>query len=484
MKTKKIFLFILMLMLVVPLLSACGGGTPDQDNKRVLRIGVMSGNGDEQYIRQKYTDVFEYANPNLTIEIVPAFDHIEYRYVDKEEQKNRPDAVEEMKKKMTGSNPVDIVLMDSEAFQVYAGEGHLKQLDTYIKNDKFDTSDFVPSILEHLKTIGNGNLYGLTPTFYTSAIFYNKNLFKEAGVPLPEDNMTWDEAFDLARRVAKGGGADRKFGFSFSPYWFSNFYDIFNYAKPLQLRLYDDKAEKMTVNSPQWEKVFDTFLKLEKEHIFPVEPEQNEVGQSYNPIARDAFLSGKVAMVVNYYDYIAELQEVSKHAGNLKNFKMPDWDVVTMPHHVEAPNINSWMDVKTIFGINNQAQNPDDAWNFIRFIHSEQWSKLQSRSSRQLVTRKTYIKPQEGMNYNIQAFYAMSPDNSTDPKIARQKRNLWVVNETGNTFYEKAKEGKMSTANMLKEWEVTGNKLLQAIKNNPNGNINEDETIRKAIYGE
>ncbi|MCG7406857.1 extracellular solute-binding protein [Paenibacillus sp. ACRRX] len=484
METKKLFLSTLAFLLVIPMLSACGGGTPNQESKRVLRIGVMSGGGNEQNIRQQYTDIYEYMNPNMTIEIIPAVDYSKYNYMIEEDEKERPDAVEEMKKLMTGSNPVDIVLMDKDAFQVYTEEGQLKLLDSFMKKDSLDTSDFVPSIMEHLKAMGNGNLYGLAPTFYTSAIFYNKTLFKEAGVELPKDNMTWDEAFDLARRVTKGEGADRKFGFNFSNYWSDNYYHIFNYAKPLQLRLYDDKAEKMMVNSPQWEKVFDSFLKLEKEHIFPVQTDRGEADRPYNPIDRDPFLSGKVAMIVNYYDYTAELLEVSKYAGNLKNFKMPDWDVVTIPHHVEAPEVNSWMEVNTILGINNQAQNPDDAWNFIRFIHSEDWAKLKSRSSRQLVTRQTYIKPQDGMNYNIQAFYAMKPDNSKEPKITRQKRNLWVINDAGSSLYEKAKDGKLSTADMLKKWEAVGSTLLQAIKNNPNGNINEDETIRKAIYGE
>ncbi|MCM3340018.1 extracellular solute-binding protein [Paenibacillus sp. MER TA 81-3] len=485
-KRNKLMMLTLSMMLLIPLLTACGGEAKQNEQERVLRIGVLYGGGDEQYIRQEYTDIFEYMNGNISIEIVPAVDTSEYRYSDSAERGKRPDPTEEMRKQLTGANPVDVVILDRDSFQQFVRDGQLKQLDPLIQKDGFDTTDIIPSVMDTIKIIGDGNIYGLTPTFTSNALYYNKTLFKEAGVDLPTDNMTWDEAFELARRVANGEGKDRTYGFSFNQYRRGGnaFYNVANYAAPLQLRKYDDKAEKMTINTPQWEKVYDTIAKLSQDNIMPGRKDEDNGGSygegRYSPLDNDLFLSGKAAMILSYYSYTSDLFDANKNAGKIKNFQMPEWDVVTIPHHPEAPGISSGMRFDSIMAINTQAQNPDDAWKFVQFINGEDWAKIRSRSTYELVTRKSFIKPKEGMNYNIQSFYAMkpAPSNPVEDKLNREYRNLWMIDNSVYELFEKRIEGKLTTADMLKQWETKGNQLLPMIKKN------DDEAVQKAVYGD
>ena len=486
-KRNKLMMLTLSMMLLIPLLTACGGEAKQNEQERVLRIGVLYGGGDEQYIRQEYTDIFEYMNGNISIEIVPAVDTSEYRYSDSA----GPDPTEEMRKQLTGANPVDVVILDRDSFQQFVRDGQFKQLDALIQKDGFDTSDIIPSVMDTIKMMGDGNIYGLTPTFTSNALYYNKTLFKEAGVELPTDNMTWDEAFELARRVANGEGKDRTYGFSFNQYRGGNaFYSVANYAAPLQLRKYDDKAEKMTINTPQWEKLYDTIAKLSQDNIMPGRKDEDNGGSysegRYSPLDNDLFLSGKAAMILSYYSYTSDLFDANKNAGKIKNFQMPEWDVVTIPHHPEAPGISSGMRFDSIMAINTQAQNPDDAWKFVQFINGEDWAKIRSRSTYELVTRKSFIKPKEGMNYNIQSFYAMkpAPSNPVEDKLNREYRNLWIIDNSVYELFEKRIEGKLTTADMLKQWETKGNQLLPMIKKNPNGSIYDDEAVQKAVYGD
>nr|WP_245251942.1 extracellular solute-binding protein [Paenibacillus sediminis] len=445
-----------------------------------MRIGTIYGGPDDSYFRQQFTDIFEYTHPNIKVEIVPAVDYSQYRYVDPEKQSQDPiDYVESTKKLLTGDNPVDVIVGDTNIVKSLIQENLLKQLDPLMQEDKFDTSDFVPTVIDGIKDLGDGSgLYALSPTFSSSALFYNKKIFQDAGVDLPKDGMTWDEAFDLARLVAKGEGKDRVYGISFNRYQGGDpYYDAMTYSAPLQLRTFDEKAEKMTVNTPQWEKVWSTISKLVKDKIVPTNDQQSngkvEAAASYNPIQGDLFLSSKVAMTIGDSNYVTELNDANKNAEKIKDFHKVDWDIVTIPTHPEKPGIGGNIYLSNLMAINSNAQNPEDAWEFIKFLNSEEWAKIKSRSSSyEMVARKSYIQPREGLTYNIQAFYTLKPvppANTRDDQLYQKMPNLWLVSDQGRTFFQEVIDNKKTPAEALQAWEKKGNEMLLEMKNNPTG---------------
>lgn len=482
MRFKKLLSVSLAATLALGLLAGCNGSkAADPQQEKVLRIGVLYGGYDDSYFRQQYTDVYEFTN-NVRIEVVPAIDSNQYRYQDSSEPYVQPDYLENMKKIMTGSNPVDIVVTDTSVLYQLIKENMLKQLDPLIQEDKFDTSDFVPAVIDGIKDLGDGNLYALTPNFSSSALYYNKKMFADAGVEPPTDNMTWEDMFNLARRVAKGEGKDRVFGFSFfryngsDPYWDMQY----SYLNPLQLKTFDDKAETMTVNTPQWTKVWETISKLTKDKIIP---DSNSImidDAEYTPISNDMFLSGKVAMTVAESYYVNEITDANNNASKIKNFTPVDWDVVTLPVHPEKPGVGGNIWLSNTFAINSAAPNPETAWDFIKFINGEDWAKLKSRSnSYEMLARKSYIKPKAGLDYNVQAFYLLKPTTPTDPKLDKlmsEKPGLYSISSVGQRFFREVLENKKTPAEALKEWEEIGNKMLLEIKNNPKTQFQEDGT--------
>ena len=56
--------------------------------------------------------------------------------------------------------------------------------------DAVDTGPFIDSLLEPFTV--DGQVYGIPKDFNTLAVFYNKDLFDEAGVEYPNENDTWD----------------------------------------------------------------------------------------------------------------------------------------------------------------------------------------------------------------------------------------------------------------------------------------------------
>ena len=483
----------LVLTLIIPMLAACSNKDNNKgDEERVLRIGILYGGNDDSYFRQQFTDVYEMTHQNVRIDIVPAIDSSQMQYDNQNEDGTykEPDRLEALKKLMTGDNPVDIIVTDTSYFRTLARDGMLMQLDTKMQAENFDTSDFVPAVFDGLKDMGDGILYGLTPTFSSTALVYNKNMFTEKGVPFPEDNMTWDDIFNLARQLKSGEGEDQKYGFSFERYQGNDlFYSMLNsYVTPLNLRIIDDKGEKMTVNTDAWAKVWESMKQLATEKVVPSGSNEEMMLKAASgeagPFDYDLFLSGKVAMSLTDFGYLNnDLYNAMRNAPKIKNFTSFEWDVVTIPSHTEAMGISGTVGLYNIFAINNKAANPDDAWDFVKYINSPEWAKIRSRSSYEMVSRKSYIKPKEGLDYNIAAFYNVKPvmpSSSNQTDIYTLVPNYWQIQDAGRTLFQEVVSGKKTVKEALTEWEKQGNEMILQGKNSADGT--STDVITDEVY--
>lgn len=473
----KFGIVVMAMLLMTSVLAACmNKNSGNQEGKeRVLRIATTfsGGGGDDQWFRQQFTDLYEFNNKNVTIEIVPIVDYSQYRYQQEISQPVIENPSENLLKLLTGDNPPDLVIADLQLLRDMINENAMKQLDPLIAEDKFDTTDIVPSVIDGIRDAGDGSLYGLAPTFSSNALFYNKKFFDGSNVPV--DGMTWDEVFNLARMVTKGEGADRKYGFSFTRWSDDPFYSMRMYIEPLGLRMIDEKGEKMTVgNSAQWEKAFSTVAKLHTDKIIPQPFDYSRPMDMpvYSPFGDDRFLSGDLAMVIADYGYINQLLEANRNAEKIKDFERVDWDVVTMPVHPEAKEYGSSIYLNGVMGINAKAQNPEDAWEYIKFMNSEEWAQLKSYNSYELVSRKSYIKPKEGLNYNVAAFYTLLPAPFVNDQKIMNEQNLWPVQHIGSEVMQEVIQGKKTSKEALQEWQTRGDKQIEEIKaaaNNPDG---------------
>ncbi|WP_235946602.1 ABC transporter substrate-binding protein [Paenibacillus glycinis] len=467
--------------LIVSGLSACSKGSSGDDAKQhVLRVGFVSSSADnDQYLRQQFTDGYELTHPNVDIEIVSAMNYDDQRYQEPDPNKKQPDTYEKVKEMMNGSNPPDVVIVDSGNLQRLAQDNLIQKLDSLIQDKEFDIDDIVPSVINGIKDAGDGSIYALTPTFSSSALFYNKKMFTDAGVEPPTDNMTWTDIFTLAKRIAKGEGKDRKFGLSFNRYSGDPFWDSQTYAAPLQLKIFDNKAEKMSVDTPQWKKVWGDVADLYLNKIVPSQEDMNAGGGgiikdkvAYDPFQGDMFLSGRVAMTIGGYDYVSQLSQAKDAATKNPKISNVDWDVVTVPQFSEVPGVGGNIYLNNLMAINAKAQNPDDAWDFIAFNNSKEWAKLKSRSTYEMVSRKSFLKPKDGMNYNIAAFYTLKPVPPQDPaidKLYQDMPNLYQVQQVAQPLFQEVLQKKKSVDEALKSWQTQGDVLLQKIKTNPNG---------------
>lgn len=90
----------------------------------------------------------------------------------------------------------DLLMLDNPDVQQVAATGALTPLKEY----GVDTRGFFPGIA----AAGSyrGAVYGLAPTVNTTALFYNKDMLRDAGVAVPR---TWDELRAAAARLTRPG---------------------------------------------------------------------------------------------------------------------------------------------------------------------------------------------------------------------------------------------------------------------------------------
>jgi multiple sugar transport system substrate-binding protein len=118
------------------------------------------------------------------------------------------------------------------------------------------------------------------------------------------------------------------------------------------------------------------------------------------------FLTKRIAMKVADSYYMSQIQSAQ---NTLKEEIIANWDVVTAPTSPEAPNQSASFYLPEIYAVNAQSEHAQAAWEFVKYVNSEEFTRLTSRSSvlNGLPVRTDYIRNDEGIQ--IEAFYTHSP---------------------------------------------------------------------------
>lgn len=105
---------------------------------------------------------------------------------------------------IAGNTAPDLFWLSQEYIAPYAAKGAILDLTDRLAKDtrpaaKLD--DYFPMVLESAQL--NGRTYGLPWIAQPVVVYYNKALFREAGVPEPTDDWTWNDFLSAARKLTK-----------------------------------------------------------------------------------------------------------------------------------------------------------------------------------------------------------------------------------------------------------------------------------------
>lgn len=98
-----------------------------------------------------------------------------------------------------GGNPPDIIHTDTDVLAEYGLMGFVSPLNNYISNEMLN--DIFPWLFTECSDL-KGNIYGVPWLQEIQVVFYNKDIFKENGITVPDNRMIgWDELLDIAQKV-------------------------------------------------------------------------------------------------------------------------------------------------------------------------------------------------------------------------------------------------------------------------------------------
>ena len=240
----------------------------------------------------------------------------------------------------------------------WAAKGILEPLDSYIKADNMDLSDFVPAAMDEMKY--NGQIYSLPIAVHDFELLYNKTEFAAAGITDPP-KTTEDLATDIAKLTKTDGSGNitqlglgnpdtgttlTTLGYAFGGTW--------------------DGADGKTP-SPQ-DPANIAALKFYQDNIVnkygAAKVQKFTAGWGQYMSAQDPFYTGKVAMVID-----GEWQPVNipKTAPNLK------WGVANIPVPAASPNLagTTQLTASTLF-IPKNAQHKQAAFEFMKYLTDTQ----------------------------------------------------------------------------------------------------------------
>ncbi|MDD3402067.1 MAG: sugar ABC transporter substrate-binding protein [Hespellia sp.] len=187
-------------MVAGTVLTGCGnsGGTDskkeDSGDKKVITFYGFSDWVDTDPYKSVYQDVkaqFEKENPGYEVELQsdPWGDW---------EQKN--------KTMFASGNVADVFYVGNDNFPTFANSGNLLDLDQYVEDGYFD--DFFENVKKMYQWEGKSEAIPFTTD--CRILWYNKEIFKEAGLDPENPPKTWDELRDDAKQITEKTG---KYGF-------------------------------------------------------------------------------------------------------------------------------------------------------------------------------------------------------------------------------------------------------------------------------
>lgn len=211
-----------------------------------------------------------------------------------------------------GEIPDIIRNLTSTVRQNYLDMGLAYDMNELVKKYNYDLTRFNPVFIDGFKglTAENGELYGLPVSpYYSRVLYYNKEIFDQFGEPYLTNGMTWDQIYDVARRLTREEGGIAYRGFS------ANIQSLIVYNEWSMATL--DPVKDELSHMDNWQKLFNNYARF---YQIPGNDIANSVGEEMN-----AWQKGSVAIWAGIFDPGYDMSMLN------------DWDFVSIPIIDGAP---------------------------------------------------------------------------------------------------------------------------------------------------
>lgn len=268
---------------------------------------------------------------------------------------------------VAGGTPPDVAVFDRFLVASYAGRGAFLPFDEWIKRDGLRREDFFAAPWD--ECFYDGRMYAVPYDTDVRVLYYNRQMFRDAGLDPNRPPKTWSELRDYSLKLTKrrpSGGLEQT---GYIPIW-GNVGALYLYGWQKGGRFVSEDGRRITLNDPKvvesltW--IRDFVRDYGVEHVMSL---QSSVGQD----AQNPFVLRRIAMLVMD---VGELSTVRKYAPDM------DWAAAPCPYADDGVPA-TWSGGFSLV-VPRGSRHTEGAWAFCRFILSESSQRYMATSSNKL----------------------------------------------------------------------------------------------------
>jgi multiple sugar transport system substrate-binding protein len=356
MLVRKYRLLLMTLMLLVSLpaqTSAQGAGS----TIRVMSFFAY----DNPEVEQAVVDAFEAAHPGIDVELeLTPFSDIFTKY----------------QVQAAGRRAPDVISMNFENLRSFASRGAVQPLTDYVSRDRVDLGIYYENTLD-MHTV-DGVVYGLPATFSDNVLYFNRDMFDDAGLAYPDESWDWDRLLEVAGQfVADRNGDGITDSYGYGPGWWPMYLFLYN------ANMLTPDGSRCALDTPGGVQAIQSYLGLFAED-----------GVSANAAAQasqgdfDRFVSGNLAM------YVAGPWAVKPFNDAIDGF---EWDIA---HHPRGTTQGTFL-YSNSYAISKGSRNKDAAWEFVRFAAGPEGVRIRQEGQFEIaavksVAESTFLQSMRG----------------------------------------------------------------------------------------
>lgn len=337
----------------------------ENGNDEVITVSLAFWNQNQEEVLREVLDNFEAQNSNIKVEL---------------ELTPNPQYWTRLEAAASGNVLPDIMWMNGPNFQQYASNGIIEPIEPYLDESDIDLNNYTDSLLD-LYTY-NDELYGIPKDWDTTALWYNKEIFDNAGVNYPQDDWTWEDLVDAAETISDP--ENNIYGVDASNQTQEG---IYNQIFQNQGFVISEDGTTSGYDDPNTIEAFEKHVALIEDGLSP------SLDMMAETSPRDLFASGNLGMayLASWNLPVLIESEISDHI-----------DLVEMPAIKEKGAVIHGL----IYALSSQSDNKEEAAEVIKYLGSEEANMIWAESG-------IVIPGHEGVletwiealpNYNVEAY--------------------------------------------------------------------------------
>jgi multiple sugar transport system substrate-binding protein len=331
------------LTLVVAIVG-CGGGGP-AGNVSFLVFG------DPQELKafRNVVSAFHAGQKDVRVKLVEASD--------------RDDLIARLSTGFAGGNAPDLFLLNYRFYGQFAARGLLEPIEERLSaSDELAEADFYKPPLDAFRW--NHTLTCLPQNVSSLVVYYNKALFRKAGVALPRAGWTWRQFLDTASALKDPDKGVYGVGVEPSLIRIAPF--VWSYGG----ELVKPDGSGFALDTPEARDALGRFLLLRRQ--YGVIPSEEEV-ESEDDETR--FQNGKLGMVLSSRRSTPAFRTITTF----------DWDVAPLPRHKRAAGILH----SDAYCMTKASKEKEAAWTFMEFALGLEGQRIAARTGRTVPSLKS-----------------------------------------------------------------------------------------------